>query len=104
MFEILIWASIGVVALGMAYAYAGSRDVFHPLMFIGPMMLFMYAWMPLKLSASGGLDGFFDKDQLIFVQSINFAGIVCFVLGTLSIGSHPDGTNDHSRDRQNVNG
>jgi hypothetical protein len=86
MFEILIWASIGVVALGMAYAYAGSRDVFHPLMFIGPMMLFMYAWMPLKLSASGGLDGFFDRDQLVFVQSINFAGILCFVLGSISIG------------------
>ena len=86
MFEVLIWSSIGVIVLGMAYAYAGSRDVFHPLMFLGPMMFFEYAWMPLKLSASGGLDGFFDKEQLVFVQSINVVGILCFVLGCLSLG------------------
>jgi hypothetical protein len=86
MFEALIWLGVVVVALGMWYAYAGSRDVFHPLMFIGPMMLFMYAWMPWKLNNSGGLEGFFQTDQLIFVQGINVAGMLCFVLGCLSIG------------------
>lgn len=86
MFEFLIWTSVVVVVGGMVYAYAGSKDVFHPLMFMGPMLLFMYAWMPLKLSSSGGLDGFFQKDQLDFVQTINLLGITCFVLGSLSIG------------------
>lgn len=86
MFEILIWLGVTIVALGMCYAYAGSRDVFHPLMFIGPMMLFMYAWMPLKLYNSGGLDGFFQNDQLVMVQSINVVGMLCFVLGVLSPG------------------
>src|ERR1035441_4011979 len=86
MFEVLIWISIGVVLLGMAYAYAGSRDVFHPIMFIGPMLLFMYAWMPLKLNGSGSLDGFFQKDQLVHVQLINLGGITAFILGCLSLG------------------
>lgn len=86
MFEVLIWASILVIVLGMIYAYAGSRDAFHPLMFIGPMMIFMYAWMPLKMGASGGLEGFFDNDQLVTVETINLVGILCFVIGSLSIG------------------
>lgn len=86
MFELLIWLGVAIVGLAMWYAYAGSRDVFHPLMFIGPMMLFMYAWMPLKLYNGGGLDGFFQIDQLVMVQSINVAGMLCFVLGCLGPG------------------
>jgi hypothetical protein len=86
MFTALIWAVVAVIGLAMCYAYAGSRDVFHPVMFVGPMMAFMYAWMPAKLDAIGGLDGFFQRDQLEFVQSINFFGVVCFLLGALSVG------------------
>ena len=85
MFSTLIWAVVAIIAVAMFYAYTVSRDVFHPLMFIGPMMIFMYAWMPAKLDSIGGLDGFFQRDQLDFVQAINVAGIVCFVLGCLSV-------------------
>jgi oligosaccharide repeat unit polymerase len=85
MFAFLIWGVILAVALGIIYAYSMSRDVFHPLIFIGPMMLFMYAWMPMKLDAIGGLDGFFQRDQLDFVQSINFLGVTSFVLGCLTV-------------------
>ena len=86
MFEFLMWASLAVAATGVVYAYTVSRDVFHPLMFIGPMLIFMYVWMPMKLNASGGLDGFFQKDQLEYVQFINLCGILCFTLGCLSVG------------------
>jgi hypothetical protein len=86
MFELLMWASMAVAATGIVYAYTVSRDVFHPLIFIGPMLIFMYVWMPMKLSASGGLDGFFQKDQLEYVQFINLCGILCFTLGCLSAG------------------
>ena len=68
MFVPLIWAVVVLVALALWYAYAGSKDVFHPLMFIGPMLVFMYAWMPLQLDSIGGLAGFFQRDQLDFVQ------------------------------------
>ncbi|MBV9769706.1 MAG: hypothetical protein JOZ32_09065 [Bryobacterales bacterium] len=87
MFIPLIWGVVAVVALAVWYAYAGSKDVFHPLMFIGPMMAFMYAWMPLKLDTIGGLAGFFQRDQLDHVQWINFCGVICFVLGCLSVGA-----------------
>jgi hypothetical protein len=86
MFTALIWAVVVIVAVAMWYAYAGSRDVFHPLIFIGPMMVFMYAWMPAKLDAVGGLDGFFQRDQLDYVQFLNVCGIASFVLGCLSVG------------------
>jgi hypothetical protein len=86
MFEFLLWAVIAMVAAAMVYAYAGSRDVFHPVMFIGPMMGFLYAWMPMKLYSSGGLDGFFQADQLIFVQVINIAGVAAFLIGCLGVG------------------
>src|SRR5579862_2996546 len=86
MFVSLIWAVYIIVGAGMVYAYMESRDVFHPLMFMGPMMIFMYGWMPMKLNEIGGLDGFFQRDQLEFVQWINVGGIACFVVGCLSAG------------------
>ena len=86
MFEILLWIT-AIIALGGAfYAYCGSRDVFHPLIFLSPMMVFLYCWMPMKLDASGGLDGYFQRDQLVFVQIWNTLGVLCFVLGCLSVG------------------
>jgi hypothetical protein len=84
--EFLLWVVIAIVALGMIYAYTGSRDVFHPLMVLGPMFLFLYAWMPMKLNESGGLEGFFQNDQLVFVQIINVLGVAAFVLGCLGVG------------------
>jgi len=86
MFELLIYLVVAIVAVGIIYAYSKSRDVFHPLMFIGPMMIVMYAWMPYKLYSIGGLNGYFQEDQLQFVQWINVAGVAAFVLGCMTKG------------------
>jgi hypothetical protein len=86
MFDLLLWVTMAIALGGALYAYAGSRDVFHPLMFLSPMLIFLYGWMPLKLDASGGLDGYFQRDQLVFVQSWNTLGVLCFVIGCLSVG------------------
>jgi hypothetical protein len=86
MFDLLLWSTVVIASAGALYAYAGSRDVFHPLVFLSPMLAFLYAWMPMKLSASGGLDGYFQVDQLIFVQFWNALGVLCFVVGCLSVG------------------
>jgi hypothetical protein len=86
MFEVLIWSTIAVVVLGMIYAWDGAHDVFHPMMFIGPMLLFLYGWMPLKLLQANGLEGFFQIDQLIFVQTINLLGTAAFVFGCNTVG------------------
>ena len=86
MFVWLIWAVVIIVVLALWYAYAGSKDVFHPLMFIGPMLVFMYAWMPYQLDSIGGLAGFFQRFQLDYVQRINFCGVTCFLVGCLLVG------------------
>src|ERR1700730_2871124 len=86
MFEILLFAGAGLLIVGLICAFDGSRDVFHPLIFISPMMLFLYFWMPYKLHSSGGLDQFFDQKQLVFVQTLNVLGILAFVSACLGVG------------------
>ncbi len=70
MFETLLWLTGGIVLLGMIVAFDGSKDVFHPLVFIGPMLIFLYFWMPSRLLAGDGLSRFFLDEQLIFVQKL----------------------------------
>ena len=86
MFDALLWAAIGIALLGIVCALDGSRDVFHPLVFIAPMLAFLYGWMPFRLLASDGLERFFDGDQLVFVQTLNVLGILAFVAGCLLPG------------------
>lgn len=86
MFELLIWTVIAIALIGMLSAYDGSRDVFHPLVFIMPMMIFLYGWMPMKLMGSGSLSQYFDSGQLVFVQTLNVFGVLAFVVGCLAAG------------------
>jgi hypothetical protein len=87
MFEPLVWTAIILACVAVFCALDGSRDVFHPLVFIAPMFAFIYGWMPMKLIASDGLSRFFDNQQLVTVQSLNVAGILAFVLGCLAVGT-----------------
>ena len=87
MFEILLIAAAAVSIVGVLAAYDGSRDVFHPLVFIGPMLVFLYSWMPWKLLQHDGLSRFFDNDQLRSVQTLNVLGILAFVGACLAAGS-----------------
>ena len=86
MFELLLWSGIVILAIGLFCALDGSRDVFHPLVFIAPMMAFIYGWMPLRLLAKDGLARFFEMDQLIHVHWLILAGITAFVVACLATG------------------
>ena len=86
MFEALIWVAFALVGIAIFAAYDGSRDVFHPLIFIAPMMGFIYGWMPLDLFRSGSLWQYFDNDQLLFVQTLNVLGMLGFIVGCLAVG------------------
>ena len=86
MFEALLWVSVAIAVIGVLIAYDGSRDVFHPLFFIAPMMAFLYGWMPMQLLHSGSLFQYFDTNQLNFVQELNALGVFAFVLACLAAG------------------
>ncbi len=87
MFEALLWATFAIAAVGILIAYDSSRDVFHPLTFIAPMMIFLYAWMPAQLFKSGILFQYFDESQLVFVQALNVLGILAFIAACLMASS-----------------
>jgi len=86
MFELLLFLAVAIAVLGVLCALDGSRDVFHPLVFIGPMLVFLYGWMPWKLASNGALAQFLDTDQLTHVQTLNVCGILAFVLACLATG------------------
>ena len=86
MFELMLLITGLIVVAGIFVAFDGSRDAFHPLLFIGGMLIFLYAWMPYKLLQSNGLERFFDGEQLQFVQTLNICGVAAFVVACLSAG------------------
>ena len=83
----MLLAAAAIAILGLVAAFDGSRDVFHPLVFIAPMMAFLYGWMPWKLLQQDGLARFFDPEQLQFVQLLNVLGVLAFVAACLSVGA-----------------
>lgn len=86
MFEVLVWATIAVALLGALCAYDGSRDVFHPLLLVAPMFLFLYGYMPLRLWQEEHLANYFHDEQLVHVQTLNLLGVAAFVAGCLRAG------------------
>lgn len=86
MFEALIFGAAAIAIAGFVIAFDGSRDVFHPMVFIGPMLAFLYGWMPWKLLNQNGLAIFFDDDQLRFAQVLYMAGVFAFVIACVGVG------------------
>lgn len=86
MFEILLVTAFLIALVGILAAMDGSRDVFHPLIVICPMMIFLYCWIPWKVYLTGSLDQFFDHEQLVFIQTVNVLGILAFVGACLASG------------------
>ena len=84
MFETLLWAAAGLVLIALILAWDSSRDILHPLFFLGPMFAFLYAWMPMKLLRIGALDAFFDRGQVTGVQVANVLGIAAVLFGCLA--------------------
>jgi hypothetical protein len=86
MFEALLFAVPVICLIGIACALDGSRDIFHPLVFILPMLGFLYFWMPYQIWSAHGLEKYFEGNQLTFVQLVNVVGVIAFMLGCLFAG------------------
>jgi oligosaccharide repeat unit polymerase len=85
MMEQLIWAT-GILLLGaMGIAYYKYRDPLHPMMYLGPMLFYMYAFVPATLFYHDLIGEFFhDESRLVMAQTVNLCGLLLFSVGCLS--------------------
>lgn len=86
MFDLLTAAILVVTITSMVLVIRLYRDVFHPLMILMPMSVFMYVFYPFLLEQRGYLKATFREEDLSFVQSLNLLCIVCLVAGCLAGG------------------
>ncbi len=87
MFTYLVYLQFALVAGGMTYSYVKTRDVFHPLFLLLPTFGFIYGYMPYRLEDEGTLIKYFTAEQLIFVQGLNCAGTLAFIIGAIAAGT-----------------
>jgi oligosaccharide repeat unit polymerase len=82
--EQIIWAT-GLVIIGaMGLAYYKYRDPLHPLMYLGPMLFYVYAFVPATMFYRGTIGEFFqDESKLIMAQMVNLVSLVLFCVGCL---------------------
>ena len=76
----------GLVALGaMLLAYWRSRDSFHPLVYLGPMLFSLYCLLPLYLFyiETDKLISFLTERQLEYIQGLNLLGVISLCAGVL---------------------
>ena len=89
LFEFLAYLTgLAVLAL-VALAWVMPRDPFHPAIYLGPMLVFLYAFLPLYLSFTQReeLRGLLDDDDLVYVQTLNAFGAISLCLGVLLGGA-----------------
>jgi oligosaccharide repeat unit polymerase len=68
----------------MLWAYRKTRDTLHPLMYLGPLLLFVYFIQPINLYYRDLLEEYFpDQSRLEFVQLIYIAGVTALCAGCL---------------------
>lgn len=86
MLDNLIIVTALVLVLPTVYAYLRYGDVFHPLIFIAPMALTIYVYMPITLKESAELFTYLTPSQAEFAQTVIVVVLIAFMAGCL-IGS-----------------
>ena len=88
-FFVFLAITTGAIALvSLWFAYRRSRDSFHPMIYLGLMLFFLYSYMPLSLVLEDAetLKTYLSVPQLEYVQTLNFLGVLCMCVGVL-VGS-----------------
>jgi hypothetical protein len=88
LYHALLAATLLVGLLGMAAAYASSRDPFHPLVIACPIALFFYFYMPILLEKEGVLTWYVTPAGLEFAQGVFLAFFIAFCVGALLGSGH----------------
>jgi hypothetical protein len=89
-FGVLAYLTGLIVVVFALLAWLRHRDPFHPMFYIGPMLIFLYSAMPLMLTIGKPeqLQGYLNQSELIYVQTLNLIGTLCICAGIL-LGSGP---------------
>ena len=78
---------IAVVVVGaMVAEWRRTRDSLHPAFVIGPMLLFLYVFMPLRLDAANSFFGYLTPSQIDFAQLVNVVGVIGLMHGNSGWG------------------
>lgn len=82
-FIVMLVATGLVVLAAIAWAYRRSRDSFHPMVYLGLMLGFLYCVLPLNLVIKDfrGLTSYLSIEQLEYVQLINLLGVISLCVG-----------------------
>lgn len=84
MFELLLALTALVLGIGTATAYSRTKDILHPMLFLGP--LFLYSCVLEPWLVRHDLDQFFRyPEDLNVVLLLNLLGATGLVLGTLHL-------------------
>lgn len=83
MIEPLLLLTGVCIVISMCIAYSQFRDALHPLMFLGPMLGYMFVVRPAILVFGGTLQEFVTDEQMLFAQVLFTAGIGLFCGGVL---------------------
>lgn len=85
--ESLVWLTGGVIAASTLYAYLRTRDPLHPLIYLGPMMGYVYFATPLVILRQDLLQKCFpQKVDMFYAEAMFLLGTAAFCLGTLHFG------------------
>ncbi|HUL59764.1 MAG TPA: hypothetical protein VLU43_10835 [Anaeromyxobacteraceae bacterium] len=83
----LFYAETACIALALLVAvaaeYLRTRDTLHPLLVLGPMLLFLYVLLPAYLDATHGFFGYLSDDHLALAQGVNLLGVLAIVAGVM---------------------
>ncbi|MBI4822362.1 MAG: hypothetical protein HY791_39240 [Deltaproteobacteria bacterium] len=93
MFELMVWATLAYLVRAMGVTLARTRDALHPLMILGPLLIYAYCVRTLLMFYAGALDQLFRPDQLEFAQIVHSLGLGAFVVGIMK-ERLPRGTED----------
>ncbi|PQO38070.1 hypothetical protein [Blastopirellula marina] len=81
---LLLGMTGAAIIWSMSVAYQRTRDPLHPLVYIGPMLIYMFVYLPVKEVFNGGFDRWFpDAGLLLSIQVCFTLGIVLFCVGVL---------------------
>ncbi|HSF02555.1 MAG TPA: hypothetical protein VLA62_06075, partial [Solirubrobacterales bacterium] len=88
LFETLLYFTGATIILFFVLSFVRHRDPFHPLIYVAPILFFLYTFLPLYLTTTQGdeLRSYFSEKSLAHVQFINWLGVVSICLGAL-VGS-----------------